>query len=119
MEAEDFTSLRDAHISIRYGIKYEGRAIENLSPGARGVVLLTLFLAIDDHDDRPLVIDQPEENLGTIFGEPTHFAIGRREALARTPRSSGPYRCYRRRGGHRSRTEATRNSFRPRKVRAS
>lgn len=51
------------HISIRYGIKYEGRDIANLSPGARGVVLLTLFLAIDDHDERPLVIDQPEENL--------------------------------------------------------
>lgn len=51
------------HISIRYAIKYEGRDIANLSPGARGVVLLTLFLAIDDHDDRPLVIDQPEENL--------------------------------------------------------
>lgn len=51
------------HISIRYAIKYEGRDITNLSPGARGVVLLTLFLAIDDHDDRPLVIDQPEENL--------------------------------------------------------
>jgi hypothetical protein len=51
------------HISIRYSIKYEGRDIANLSPGARGVVLLTLFLAIDDHDDRPLVIDQPEENL--------------------------------------------------------
>lgn len=51
------------HISIRYGIKYEGRDIANLSPGARGVVLLTLFLAIDDQDDRPLVIDQPEENL--------------------------------------------------------
>jgi predicted ATP-dependent endonuclease of OLD family len=51
------------HISIRYGIQYEGRDITNLSPGARGVVLLTLFLAIDDSDDRPLVIDQPEENL--------------------------------------------------------
>lgn len=51
------------HIAVRYGIKYEGRDIANLSPGARGVVLLTLFLAIDDHDDRPLVIDQPEENL--------------------------------------------------------
>lgn len=51
------------HISIRYGIRYEGRDISNLSPGARGVVLLTLFLAIDDHDERPLVIDQPEENL--------------------------------------------------------
>jgi predicted ATP-dependent endonuclease of OLD family len=51
------------HISICYAIKYEGRDLASLSPGARGVVLLTLFLAIDDHDDRPLVIDQPEENL--------------------------------------------------------
>jgi hypothetical protein len=51
------------HISVQYSLKYEGRDIGNLSPGARGVVLLTLFLAIDEHDDRPLVIDQPEENL--------------------------------------------------------
>lgn len=51
------------HISVRYGIKYDGRDIASLSPGARGVVLLTLFLAIDAHDERPLVIDQPEENL--------------------------------------------------------
>jgi hypothetical protein len=51
------------HISVRYGIQSEGRNITNLSPGARGVVLLSLFLAIDQHDERPLVIDQPEENL--------------------------------------------------------
>jgi energy-coupling factor transporter ATP-binding protein EcfA2 len=51
------------HISIRYGIRYEDRDLAHLSPGTRGVVLLTLFLAIDDHDERPLVIDQPEENL--------------------------------------------------------
>ncbi|GAB5549988.1 MAG: AAA family ATPase [Sandaracinaceae bacterium] len=51
------------HISIRYRIKYDERDIASLSPGARGVVLLTLFLAIDEHDKRPLVIDQPEENL--------------------------------------------------------
>ncbi len=51
------------HISVQYSIKYEGRDIARLSPGARGVVLLTLFLAIDRHDVRPLLIDQPEENL--------------------------------------------------------
>jgi energy-coupling factor transporter ATP-binding protein EcfA2 len=51
------------HISVRYGIRYEGVELENLSPGARGVVLLTLYLAIDESDDRPLLIDQPEENL--------------------------------------------------------
>jgi energy-coupling factor transporter ATP-binding protein EcfA2 len=51
------------HIRVRYDIEYEGVAIANLSPGTRGVVLLTLYLALDEWDLRPLVIDQPEENL--------------------------------------------------------
>jgi len=37
--------------------------IEQLSPGIRGIVLLLLYLAVDTQDDRPLIIDQPEENL--------------------------------------------------------
>ena len=37
--------------------------IRKLSPGTRGIVLLLLYLALDDGDDRPLIIDQPEENL--------------------------------------------------------
>ena len=51
------------HIEVRYGIRYEGVDLAHLSPGARGVVLLTLYLALDEWDLRPLVIDQPEENL--------------------------------------------------------
>ena len=51
------------HISIEYGIEYDGIAIEKLSPGTRGIVLILLYLALDDADDRPLIIDQPEENL--------------------------------------------------------
>jgi len=51
------------HIAVRYGIQYEGVDIVHLSPGTRGVVLLTLYLALDEWDHRPLVIDQPEENL--------------------------------------------------------
>lgn len=51
------------HIRVRYGIQYEGVEIARLSPGARGVILLTLYLALDEWDQRPLVIDQPEENL--------------------------------------------------------
>lgn len=51
------------HISIEYGIKYDGINIRKLSPGTRGIVLLLLYLALDDVDDRPLIIDQPEENL--------------------------------------------------------
>lgn len=51
------------HIEIRYSIDYEGVDIRKLSPGTRGIVLLLLYLALDDADDRPLIIDQPEENL--------------------------------------------------------
>lgn len=51
------------HIKVRYGIQYEGVEIAHLSPGTRGVVLLTLYLALDEWDERPLIIDQPEENL--------------------------------------------------------
>jgi len=51
------------HISIEYGITYGGTDIQKLSPGTRGIVLLLLYLALDDADDRPLIIDQPEENL--------------------------------------------------------
>lgn len=52
-----------SHISIEYGICYEGTDIRKLSPGTRGIVLVLLYLALDDGDDRPLIIDQPEENL--------------------------------------------------------
>ena len=48
---------------MHYGIQYEGLGLSTLSPGTRGVVLLTLYLALDQWDRRPLVIDQPEENL--------------------------------------------------------
>jgi hypothetical protein len=51
------------HISIEYGISYDGIDIRKLSPGTRGIVLILLYLALDDDDVRPLIIDQPEENL--------------------------------------------------------
>ena len=59
------------HVRVRYGITYDGVDIEKLSPGTRGIVLLLLYLALDDDDDRPLVIDQPEENLDpqSVFAE--------------------------------------------------
>jgi hypothetical protein len=59
------------HISIGYGLKYDGVEIEQLSPGTRGIVLLLLYLGIDSEDMRPLIIDQPEENLDprSIFQE--------------------------------------------------
>jgi hypothetical protein len=59
------------HISIKYGIRYNGLEIQQLSPGTRGILLLLLYLAIDKEDYRPLIIDQPEENLDpkSIFDE--------------------------------------------------
>ncbi|GLI99065.1 hypothetical protein Sbs19_28830 [Sphingobium sp. BS19] len=60
-----------SHIQISYSIDYEAVDIRKLSPGTRGIVLLLLYLALDDSDDRPLIIDQPEENLDpkSIFDE--------------------------------------------------
>lgn len=52
-----------AHIAVRYNVEYDGVDIRHLSPGTRGIVLLLLYLGFDDDDDRPLMIDQPEENL--------------------------------------------------------
>lgn len=59
------------HIQVGYGLQYDRVDIERLSPGTRGIVLLLLYLAIDAEDDRPLIIDQPEENLDpqSVFDE--------------------------------------------------
>jgi len=59
------------HITVRHEISYDGVDIRKLSPGTRGIVLLLLYLALDDSDDRPLIIDQPEENLDpkSVFDE--------------------------------------------------
>jgi energy-coupling factor transporter ATP-binding protein EcfA2 len=63
-----------SHIKVNYGVLYEDAEIEQLSPGTRGIVLLLLYLAIDQDDLRPLIIDQPEENLDpkSIFTELVH-----------------------------------------------
>jgi hypothetical protein len=51
------------HITVTYGLEYDGVDIERLSPGTRGIVLLLLYLAVDQSETVPLIIDQPEENL--------------------------------------------------------
>lgn len=51
------------HIVLEYEIRHDDVEISRLSPGMRGIVLLMLYLAIDRWDMRPLVVDQPEENL--------------------------------------------------------
>lgn len=51
------------HISLSYGLKYNGIELANLSPGTKGIVLLILYLGMDISDTRPLIVDQPDENL--------------------------------------------------------
>jgi hypothetical protein len=69
------------HITVEYGIEYDGVAVEQLSPGTRGIVLLLLYLVVDRQDSRPLLVDQPEENLDphSVFEELVpHFREARR-----------------------------------------
>jgi hypothetical protein len=69
------------HITVSYGIQYDGIDIERLSQGSRGIVLLLLYLALDEEDDRPLIIDQPEESLDpqSVFDElVTRFRVAKR-----------------------------------------
>ncbi len=59
------------HIDVQYSFEYENLPLSQLSPGTRGIVLLLLYLALDQEDARPLIIDQPEENLDprSVFAE--------------------------------------------------
>ena len=69
------------HIEVQYSITYNNTTIEKLSSGRRGIVLLLLFLVLDRTDRRPLVIDQPEENLDpqSVFAELVpHFREARK-----------------------------------------
>lgn len=58
------------HITMTYGMKYDGISLEKLSPGTKGVILLMLYLEMDKSDNRPLIVDQPEENLDnqSVYG---------------------------------------------------
>jgi hypothetical protein len=70
------------HIEITYSIDYDGVDIRKLSPSTRGIVLLLLYLSLDDVDDRPLIIDQPEENLDpkSVFNELVPLFIAAKKA---------------------------------------
>ena len=45
-----------------FSLTMNGKSLSELSPGEKGIVLLVFYLALD-LDERPLVIDQPEDNL--------------------------------------------------------
>lgn len=50
------------YIKPLFELKLDGKKLSTLSPGERGALLLLFYLFID-MDDKPLIIDQPEENL--------------------------------------------------------
>lgn len=56
------------YLEVRLGLRMGDRELRQLSPGEKGALLLMFYLLVDP-SDRPLVIDQPEENLDnqTIF----------------------------------------------------
>lgn len=50
------------YINEKYELKFANKSIEQLSPGERGAALIVFYLLLDN-DDKPLIIDQPEDNL--------------------------------------------------------
>lgn len=71
--AKSVTELYDflfgfSYLEPRYGMRLAGRALEGLSPGEKGALLLVFYLLLDKADT-PLLLDQPEENLDneTVF----------------------------------------------------
>ncbi|HET8563804.1 MAG TPA: ABC transporter, partial [Candidatus Binatia bacterium] len=57
----DFVFSLD-YLRPRYTLTMGGKALNELSPGERGMLLLVFYLLVDK-EDIPLIIDQPEENL--------------------------------------------------------
>jgi hypothetical protein len=77
------------HISVEYGLKFNGADLQSLSPGTKGIVLLILYLGMDTNDTRPLIVDQPDENLDnesiyTLLTPYFRQAKGRRQAIVIT-----------------------------------
>ncbi len=51
-----------SYLKPRFELRWQGKPLDELSPGERGSLLLVFYLLIDRRDV-PLIIDQPEENL--------------------------------------------------------
>jgi ABC-type lipoprotein export system ATPase subunit len=51
-----------SYLRPRFELRWQGKQLDQLSPGERGTLLLVFFLLIDQRSD-PLIVDQPEENL--------------------------------------------------------
>jgi ABC-type lipoprotein export system ATPase subunit len=72
----------------QYVIRSSGHELSELSPGQRGLVLLMFYLLVDT-SDRPLLLDQPEENLDNqtvrnLLIPALRSALARRQVVAVT-----------------------------------
>ncbi|MER7894083.1 TrlF family AAA-like ATPase [Micromonospora sp. NPDC094482] len=72
----------------QYVIRSAGHELSELSPGQRGLVLLMFYLLVDT-SDRPLLLDQPEENLDNqtvrnLLIPALRSALARRQVVAVT-----------------------------------
>ncbi|MFH1655850.1 MAG: TrlF family AAA-like ATPase [Candidatus Omnitrophota bacterium] len=65
---EDFDNwlFDPSYFEIVSSLQFDGTDLYLLSPGQKGIILLMLYLEIDKADYRPLIIDQPEENLDNL-----------------------------------------------------
>ena len=65
---EDFYNwlFDPTNFEIVSSLQFDDTDLYALSPGQKGIILLMLFLEIDKGDYRPLIIDQPEENLDNL-----------------------------------------------------
>lgn len=73
------------YLRPRFELKWQGKPIDQLSPGERGSLLLIFYLLIDQRDE-PLIIDQPEENLdnetiATVLVPAITYAKARRQII--------------------------------------
>lgn len=65
---QDFAGwlLAPSYFGVVSSLKFDDTDLHLLSPGQRGIVLLKLYLGLDTGDKRPLIIDQPEDNLDNL-----------------------------------------------------
>lgn len=57
-----YNMLFSDYYVVNYDIKYNGKNLNLLSSGQKGLVLMKLFLKLDN-SSKPILIDQPEDNL--------------------------------------------------------
>jgi len=59
------------NFSVSYAIRFDGKELGLLSPGEKGIVLLLMYLEAEQEDNRPLIIDQPDDNLDNLSVYPS------------------------------------------------